>query len=63
MKLIEYLAEEDLDIYEAAKAFGVSIFAIRKWINGGRTPRPATQARIKRITKGKVTGDDWLPSE
>lgn len=63
MTLIEWLAEKDITVPEAAKVFGVTIFAVRKWISGERVPRPRTQSRIKRITKGLVSGDDWLPKE
>lgn len=61
MKLIEWLQKTDRDIDSAAQDFGVSIFAIRKWLRGERIPRPQTQVKIKRITKGLVTSEDWMP--
>lgn len=63
MKLREWMDKTDIDIYEAARAFNVSIYAVRKWLRGERTPRPNLQARIKKVTKGAVTGDDWVPKE
>jgi hypothetical protein len=53
----------DIDVYEAARAFGVSTFAIKKWLKGERTPRPKMQTKIKNITKGFVSGDDWMLKE
>lgn len=63
MKLRDWMDKTDIDIFEAARAFGVTTHAIRKWLSGERRPWPATQAKIKRITKGAITGDDWLPKE
>jgi hypothetical protein len=61
--LRQWMDKNNTDILEAAKAFGVSTFAIRKWLTGERIPRPANQAKIKKITKGAITGDDWMPKE
>jgi hypothetical protein len=63
MNLRAWMDKVDIDVFEAARAFGVSIYAIKKWLKGERTPRPATQAKIKKVTKGDVTGDDWTPKE
>ena len=63
MRLIEWMNKTDIDIFEAARAFNVSIYAVRKYLRGERTPRPAIQAKIKKVTKGAVTGDDWVPKE
>ncbi len=59
--LREWMDKTDIDVYEAARAFGVSIYAVKKWLKKERTPRPAMQAKIKKVTKGSVTGDDWVP--
>jgi hypothetical protein len=53
----------DIDVFEASRAFGISVFAIKKWLRGDRTPRPKMQAKIKKVTKGDVSGDDWMPKE
>lgn len=37
-----------------------SLYAGRKWLVGERRPRPDIQARIAKITKGKVTANDWI---
>jgi len=61
MKLIDWMNKTDIDVFEAARAFDVSIYAIKKWLRGERTPRPKMQARIKKVTKGAISGDDWMP--
>jgi hypothetical protein len=61
--LRQWMDKTDIDVFEAARAFGVSIFAVKKWLRGERVPRPKTQTKIKRITKGSVTAEDWLPKE
>ena len=63
MRLIDWMKKTDIDIYEAARAFDSSIYAVKKWLKGERTPRPKMQAKIKKVTKGQVTGDDWVPKE
>lgn len=61
--LREWMDKTDIDVYEAARAFDVSIYAIKKWLKAERVPRPKMQARIRKVTKGAVTGDDWIPKE
>ena len=63
MRLLDWMTKTDIDVLEASRAFGVSVFAVKKWLSGDRTPRPKMQAKIKRITRGAVTGDDWVPKE
>ncbi len=63
MRLRDWMDKTDIDVFEAARAFGVTTHAIKKWLKGERTPRPTNQAKIKRITRGAVNGEDWLPKE
>lgn len=63
MTLKDWMEKNDVDILQASESFGASIFAVKKWLRGERTPRPSMQAKIKRATKGAVTGDDWVPKE
>lgn len=63
MRLMDWMEKTNIDVFEAARAFDVSTYAIKKWLKGERTPRPKTQAKIKLVTKGQVTGDDWVPKE
>jgi hypothetical protein len=62
MKLMDWMRKTDIDVYEASRAFGVSIYAVKKWLKEERTPRPKMQSKIKKVTKGAVSGDDWMPS-
>lgn len=61
--LRDWMDKNNIGILEAAKSFGVSVFAVKKWLNGDRIPRSKTQATIKKITKGAVTGDSWVPKD
>lgn len=63
MILRDWMDKTGTDIIETAKAFGVSVYAVKKWLNGDRIPRSKTQAKIKKITKGAVSADSWLPKE
>lgn len=58
--LRNWMDKSGTDILEAAELFGVSVYAVKKWLNGDRVPRSAMQAKIKKATKGAVTGDSWL---
>lgn len=60
MTLREWMDRTNTDMLATAKLFDASIHAVRKWLRGDRTPRPATQAKIKKLTDGLVTGDDWI---
>jgi len=50
---------KDINIHEAAKAFGVTHYAIKKWLKGERTPRPAMQKNIRKVTRNSVQPNDW----
>lgn len=60
MDLRKWMDVKNIDVFEAARAFGVSIYAVKKWLNGERTPRSATQLKIKKITKGDICPNDWI---
>lgn len=60
MTLREWMDKTDIDVFEAARAFDVSIYAVKKWLRGERIPRDTTKAKIKKVTKGQVNGDDWV---
>jgi hypothetical protein len=60
MELKEWILKLDIDMVQAAKSFGVSHHAIRKWLRHERTPRPAMQRKIKRISRGAITPSDWI---
>lgn len=60
MKLRTWMEANDIDVFEAARAFGVSIYAVKKWLKEERIPRSKMQSKIKKVTKGLVSGDDWM---
>lgn len=62
MTLADYLRSNGLTDDQFAKICGdgLSSEAVRKWRFGARTPRPAHMRRIREVTKGKVTADDFL---
>jgi hypothetical protein len=49
----------DIDVFEASRAFGVSVYAVKKWLKNERVPRPKMQAKIKKVTRGAVQPNDW----
>lgn len=59
--LREYMEKKNLDIMALAETFGVSIYAVKKWLRHERIPRPRMQAKIKLMTGGFVDGNDWVP--
>ena len=60
MELKEYLTLSGISNADFATQIGVSIFALRKYLRKERMPRPVTLARIRKVTKGAVSGDSWL---
>ena len=56
MTLSEYI--RDIGEPAAVRLFGVSIYAVRSWKHGLRSPRPAKANEIVAITNGKVTLSD-----
>jgi hypothetical protein len=60
MKLLEWMTKTDTDILEAAEIFGVSPHAIKKWLRGERLPRDEMKRKIRKISKGMITADDWI---
>lgn len=59
-KLRVYLRQQGLSNQSFADEVGVSIFAVRKWLNGERTPRDKTKVKIARATKNVIKVQDWL---
>lgn len=59
MQLRTYLEGTGTSVREFADLTGVTIFAVRKWLNGERTPKTRTVKLIDQITSGKVSLDDW----
>lgn len=62
MTLSEWMTSTKITPDELSRVLGdgASVFGIRKWLQGKRTPRSAMQLKIKKLTKGKVTPNDWV---
>jgi len=61
MKLGSYMSERDLgDAAMAAQIGGCSASAVRKWRYGHRVPRAPVIIRIRQITGGLVTANDFI---
>lgn len=59
-KLKEYMRAEGMTSRDLTKVIGgISIFAVRKWMTGERTPRDHLRVKIARITDGAVQIQDW----
>lgn len=63
MKLKAYLKLAKLSDADFALSIGRSRSAVRKWIYGQRTPRPADMRLIADRTKGAVTANDFMPEQ
>lgn len=60
MKLASFLEKSHIGRREFAVALGVSDVTVTRYINGSRIPRPRHMKRIKELSGGVVTADDFL---
>lgn len=60
MNLDTYLNNNQIKKANFAKAIGVSVQALYRYLSGDRTPRPAIIRRIKRATNGEVTANSFI---
>jgi predicted transcriptional regulator len=60
MKLSEYLEQHGIRKDDFAKMIGRSTAMIYLYISGDRTPKLSTCKKIKEITNGAVTSDDFM---
>ena len=62
MKLSSYMQENGLSDAKLAVQLGIcSASAVAKWRQGNRVPRTPMIIRLRQITEGKVTADDFVP--
>jgi hypothetical protein len=59
MNLNQYLLSTKTTSRQFATAAKVSLYAVRKWRQGCRTPRPLSIKKIQVLTNGKVKPKDW----
>tara|TARA_R110000751_G_scaffold56451_4_gene120416 strand:- start:1699 stop:1881 length:183 start_codon:yes stop_codon:yes gene_type:complete len=60
MQLRDWLASKRMKPDEFAKAAGASKGAVLKWMYGERFPRRSQLDKIREVTKGKVTANDFF---
>ena len=60
MRLSEYLALQKIKPSEFARRIEVSRAAVARYISGDRFPEPSVLIRIRDVTDGDVTPDDFL---
>lgn len=58
--LAKYRAEHNLTQSQFAELVGTTQVSVARWEAGTRTPRPAHARKIKEITGGIVTADDFI---
>lgn len=63
MQLADYFDKTGVKPSEFADRIGVTSEAIRLYLRGARTPRPATMQAIHRATGGLVTANDFFRAE
>ncbi|WP_406853517.1 helix-turn-helix domain-containing protein [Alsobacter sp. KACC 23698] len=60
MKLADYLAKHGLSHSDFAAKISVSQASVTRYVQGQRTPRPAHMRRIREVTRGAVTANDFI---
>jgi len=63
MKLAEYLAANKISQAEFAQAIGASQVAVSRYATGRRMPRRDHLLKIRDVTDGAVSADDFLETE
>lgn len=63
MKLADFLAQKGMTHVEFARAIGVTQVAVTRYVAGTRTPRRECMRRIRTVTGGAVTADDFADLE
>lgn len=59
MKLKEWMQEEGHTAAWLAERMRVSLSAVRKWMQEVRQPKLPTIKKLRKISQGKVSFDDW----
>lgn len=60
MKLTNYFIESGLSVAQFAQKLDVNRSLIYSYLKGEKTPGPATQKLIYKLTEGKVQPNDWV---
>ncbi len=62
MTLNDYLKKKKIYYRDFATEAGVSLYAVRKWLNGERVPRDLNKIKIAKLTQNWVKPQDWVAS-
>jgi predicted transcriptional regulator len=62
MKLADYLSDRKISQAEFAHLIGATQAAISRYCDHKRMPRTEHLIRIRKVTGGTVTADDFLPA-
>jgi len=62
MKLQLYIEKTNLTKSQFAELANIKAPSLSRWLNGSRTPSPEMMLKIYKITKGKVTPNDFILS-
>lgn len=60
MNLADYLLQHQLSPAEFARRIGVGRMSVHRYLRGERFPRPHVLRRIRAVTAGHVTADDFV---
>jgi transcriptional regulator with XRE-family HTH domain len=60
MQLRDHLSAEKVSIPDFARAIGVSVQTVHRYLSGERIPRPEIMQKIKAATDGKVQPNDFF---
>jgi DNA-binding transcriptional regulator YiaG len=60
MNLSAYRSQSGMSQQAAADWFGASKRQVIRWEKRESIPSPRMQAKIKRLTKGQVSAEDWV---
>ena len=63
MKPRDDLKSQNLTAKDFAEKGNFSLGGVLKWVSGERFPRPDVIAEIQKITKGKVTANDFAAQQ
>jgi predicted transcriptional regulator len=63
MKLADYLAANKISQTDFAQSIGASQVAVSRYAAGRRTPRKDHLLKIREVTDGAVSANDFLETE
>jgi len=59
MHIIDYLKKHKMKVLDFASKMGVTTFSVYRWMNEGKLPRDGKIEKIKELSNGEITENDW----